>query len=201
MANVNTAYGLRPVSRIGSVPSSNGTTQYQISASDTNKIYTGMPVVVNTTGYISRVGNATGNNVKPLGVFMGCQYTSATELKPVWSPYWPGSGALSTDPVYAMVADDPMQVFAIASNGSMTQANVFQNANLASGQSGTDATGISSAVLDTSTIAGGTAAQKLLRIIGFADEADNNDLSAAGATVLVRLQNHYNAPGFVAVVA
>ena len=201
MANVNTAYGLRPASRIGSVPSSNGGTEYRIDPTDSNKIYQGMPVVVTTDGFIARVGNATGNNTKPLGVFMGCQYVSVTERKPVWSSFWPGAGALTTEPVVATVLDDPMQIFRIAANGAVVQANVFQNANMASAQTGSDSTGVSAGVLDTSTIAGGTATQKLLRIVGFADEADNNTLGSAGVSVLVRFQNHYNAPASIAVVA
>lgn len=201
MANVNTAYGLRPASRLGSVSSNNGGTEYRISPTDSNKIYQGMPVVVTTDGFITRIGSASGNNTKPLGVFLGCQYVSLTERKPVWSPFWPGSGALTSEPVVATVLDDPMQLFRIAADAAITQSAVFQNANMDLAQSGSDTTGVSLGVLDVSTIAGGTAAQKLLRIVGLVNEADNNDLSEAGVTVLVRFQNHYNAPGDIAVVA
>lgn len=201
MANVNTAYGLRPASRIGSVPSSNGGTEYRIDPTDSNKIYQGMPVIVTNDGFIARIGSATGNNEKVLGVFMGCQYVSVIERKPIWSPFWPGSGAITTEPVVATVMDDPMQIFRIAANGAVVQANVFQNANMALAQNGSDTTGVSDGVLDVGTIADSAAAQKLLRIVGFADEADNNTLGSAGVSVLVRFQNHYNAPASVAVVA
>ena len=114
----------------------------------------------------------------------------------MWSMYWPGSGADSNHPVRAFVADDPMQIFAIATDASWTskataRAAVFANANFSSGTSGSTTTGQSSGALAISTIA--TTNTLNMRILGWEEDAMNEDFSASGIPALVRLNNHYNS--------
>ena len=198
MANTNGAYGLRPVGVVGAGANTTGLTEYRIASGNTNAIYQGAPVVPLNTGFIDRVGAATGGGVGLLGVFWGCEYVSSTTGKKTWSNHWPGSGANSTYPIKAYVYDNPMQTFTIASDASLTseataQGHVFANANFADGQSGSATTGISSAKLGVSTIAAPGAALHL-RIIGIQDDAENSDFTAAGIPVMVRLNNHFNSP-------
>lgn len=200
MANANAAFGLKPIQKMGSGANSTGGgnyTMYEIANGNTNKIYAGAPVIPLATGFIDRVGAAAGGTVSLLGVFGGCEYVSSVTGKLTFSNYWPGSGADSNHPIKAIVYDDPMQLFAICSDASLTskaalRGNVFANANFADAQSGSDTTGLSSAKLGVSTIATTNTLQ--LRIMGWQEDVENEDFTAAGIPVIVRLVNHFNAP-------
>jgi len=173
-----------------------GYTQYEIANGNSNAIYFGTPVIPLSTGYIDVVGAAAGGTVGLLGAFMGCRYVASTTGKPTWSNYWPGSGADSNHPVKAFIADDPMQVFSIATDATWTskataRAAVFANANFSSGTSGSTTTGNSSGALAISTI--NTTNTLNLRILGWQEDALNEDFSAAGIPALVRLNNHFNS--------
>ena len=199
MANANGSFGLRPISKLGSNANSTGAsgyTLYEIAAGNSNAIYQGSPVIPLSTGYIDIVGAAAGGTVGLLGVFWGCEYVSSTTGETVFSNYWPGSGADTNHPVKAFVYDDPMQLYAIASNASLTskatlRGHVFANANFATGTSGSTTTGISSASLAVSTIA--TTNTLNLRIMGWQEDPENQDFTAAGIPVIVRLNNHLNS--------
>ena len=199
MANTNGAWGLRPIAKVGSNSNSTGVsgyTMYEIASGNSNVIYQGSPVIPLSTGYIDIVGAAAGGTVGLVGAFMGCKYVASTTGKPTWSSYWPGSGADSNHPVEAFVADDPMQLFSIATDASWTnkataRAAVFANANFSSGTSGSTTSGMSSAALAISTI--NTTANLNLRIMGWEDDPMNQDFSAAGISAIVRLNNSYNS--------
>ena len=200
MANINGAFGLRPIAKMGQNANSmgvSGYTQYEIANANSNAIYFGTPVIPLSTGYIDVVGAAAGGTVGIVGAFMGCKYVSSTTGKPTWSMYWPGSGANTSHPVEAFVADDPMQLFVVATDASWTskataRAAVFANANFSSGTSGSTTTGMSSGALAISTIA---ATKTLnLRIMGWEVDPSNNDFSASGVGAIVRLNNHFNSP-------
>jgi len=200
MANLNGSWGLKPVSKVGQNSNSTGVsgyTQYEIANGNSNAIYTGTPVIPLSTGFIDVVGAAAGGTVGLLGAFMGCRYVSSTTGKPTWSMYWPGSGADSNHPVRAFVADDPMQIFSIATDATWTskataRAAGFANANFATATSGSTTTGMSSGTLAVSTI--NTTNTLNLRILGWVEDSSNEDFSAAGIAALVRLNNHYNSP-------
>jgi hypothetical protein len=152
MANINGAFGLRPIGKVGQNTNSTGSTEYRIAAGNTNAIYQGSPVIPLAAGVIDIVGAAAGGTVGLLGVFQGCEYVSATTGKTVWSNYWPGSGADTNFPVKAFVYDDPAQLFVIATSNvvaaaevraAVTEAEVraaswvFANANFALATGGT----------------------------------------------------------------
>jgi len=197
MANTNGSFGLRPVGTVGQIGNTGGLTEYRIASSNTNKMYQGSPVKPLAAGVIDIVGAAAGGTVGLLGVFWGCEYVSSSTGKTVWSNTWPGSGADSTYPVKAFVYDDPMQVFVIASDATLTdeataRAHVFANANFSTATTGDDTTGLSAGRLAVSTIA--TTNTLNLRVMGIQQDPDNADFAAAGIPVLVRLNNHFNSP-------
>lgn len=200
MANINGAFGLRPIAKMGQNTNSTGATEYRIASDNTNAIYQGSPVIPLAAGVIDIVGAAAGGTVGLLGVFWGCEYVSSTTGEKVFSNYWPGSGADSNFPVKAFVYDDPAQLFVIATSnvvaGADTEAEVraavFANANFASGASGSTTTGLSSASLDLNTIA--TTNTLNLRIMNVMDDPENSDFSVAGVGIIVRLNNHFNSP-------
>ena len=199
MANTNGAFGLRPIGKVGQNANSTGATEYRIAAGNTNAIYQGSPVIPLAAGVIDIVGAASGGTVGLLGVFAGCEYVSSTTGETIFSNSWPGSGADTNFPVKALVYDDPMQQFVIATSNVVAAANteaevraaIFANADMALATGGTAATGMSTATLDLNTIA--TTNTLNLRIMGIQEDPDNADFTVAGIPVIVRLNNHFNS--------
>lgn len=200
MANANTAYGLRPIGLVGSGANTTGVTQYEIASDNSNAIYQYEIVVPTADGVIDQAGDTAGGTTPALGVLMGVEYVDSVQKKPVWLNYWPGSGSVSVDtnhPVKAYVADNPNQLFKVASDASLTNratalAAVFANASLGtSARSGSTNTGSSTAALSVSSIA--TTATLPLRVVGIMDDEANSDFTAAGIPLIVRLNAHFNA--------
>ena len=199
MANSNGSFGLRPLSKMGGGANSTATSNYslyEIANGNTDKLYHGEAVIPLSTGYIGAPGAAAGGTVGLLGVFQGCEYVSSTTGKTIWSNYWPGSGADSNHPVKAYINDDPMQLYVNATDATWTskataRAGVFANANFSTGITGTDATGVSLGRLAISTIA--TTAALQMRGLGWVDDPENADFTAAGIGAIVRLNNHFNS--------
>jgi len=200
MANQETAYGLRPIGLAGSGANSTGLTTYEIASDNTNVIYNGGIVVPLAAGVIDYAGATSGGTTQALGVLMGVEYVDSVTKKTTFLNYWPGSGSVSVDtnhPVKALVADDPNQLFKVASDASLTDratavAAIFANASLGtSARSGSTDTGRSSSALSVSSIA--TTATLPLRIVGIMDDEANSDYTAAGIPLIVRLNAHFNA--------
>jgi len=200
MANSNGAFGLRPYGMLGSAPNSTGTTEYRIASDNSNPIFQGMAVIPLAAGVIDDLQAAAGGNVAIVGVFNGCEYVSSTTGEVIRSNFWPGSGADSNFPVRAFLFDNPSQLFTIATSNVVSAANteaeirtaVFANIAFATGNSGSTTTGISSATADLNTIA--TTNTLAMRIMGVQDDPDNADFTAAGIPLIVRINNHFNAP-------
>jgi len=200
MANSNVAFGFRPYGVLGSAANTTGTTEYRIASDNSNPIFQGMAVIPLAAGVIDDLQAAAGGNVSTVGVFNGCEYVSSTTGEKIFSNFWPGSGADSNFPVKAFVYDNPAQLFTIATSNVVAAANteaevraaVFANIALATGNSGSTTTGISSATVDLNTIA--TTNTLFCRIMGVLDDPENNDFTVAGIPLIVRLNNHFNAP-------
>tara|TARA_R100001129_G_scaffold182685_2_gene163688 strand:+ start:451 stop:1101 length:651 start_codon:yes stop_codon:yes gene_type:complete len=201
MANSNTAYGLRPIGLNGSATNSTGVTQYEIASDNTNAIYQYSICVPLAAGVIDQAGATSGGTTQALGVLMGVEYVDSVNKKPVFVNYWPGSSNVSVDTnhvVKAFVADNPNQLFKVASDATLTnratgQAAVFANATLGtSARTGSTDTGSSNSALSVSSIA--TTATLPLRIVGIMDDEANSDYTAAGIPLIVRLNAHFNAP-------
>ncbi len=200
MANTATAFGLRPIGLVGSAVNSTGVTEYEIATNNTNAIFQYAIVTPTAAGVIDYAGATSGGTTPALGVLMGVQYHDTVQKKPVWLNYWPGSGSVSVDtnyPVKAFVADNPNQLFKVASDATLTDratalAGVFANASLGtSARTGSTNTGSANGALSVSSIA--VTATLPLRIVGIMDDEANSDYTAAGIPMIVRLNAHYNA--------
>lgn len=200
MANQNTAYGLRPIGMVGSGVNSTGVTQYEIASNNTNAIFQYSICVPLAAGVIDQAGATSGGTTQALGVLMGVEYVDSVSKKPIFINYWPGSGSVSVDtnhPVKAFVADNPDQLFKVASDATLTDratalTAVFANASLGtSARTGSTDTGSSNSALSVSSVA--TTATLPLRIVGIMDDAGNSDYAAAGIPLVVRLNAHFNA--------
>ena len=81
----------------------------------------------------------------PVGIFVGCEYYSASQQKNVWSRYWPGtSDAVGNASAY--VIDDPNQLFKVQSgyaSAAITQTSFGQTADINVTPAGNATTGIS----------------------------------------------------------
>jgi len=67
MANTDSSYGLRPISRQGSSANSTGTTEYRIAYDNSNPIFHGMAVIPLAGGVIDDLQAAAGGNVSIAG--------------------------------------------------------------------------------------------------------------------------------------
>jgi hypothetical protein len=193
MANVNGAFGLKPINLAGGAPNSTGTNAYFIK-SDASAIYQGSPVIATNDGTIAITGSASGDTYKHIGVFAGCEYVSSVTGKKTWSNYWPGSGADTNFDIVGYVYDNPVQRFVIATDATFTneataKAAIFENTQFDSGTSGSTTTGNSSAAMDVATL-DATDASLPLKIVGIYDDPENQDFTASGVGMVVMFNNH-----------
>jgi hypothetical protein len=198
MANANVGFGLKPINTAGSTPATQGTNAYFIDSA-ASAIYQGSPVIATDGGEIAVSSSASGDTLKFVGVFAGCEYVSSTTGKKVFSNYWPGSGADTNFDIIGHVYDNPMQRFIVCSDASLTNkagaiATIFELAEFSaeSGKgaaNGSTTTGISAAQLDVSTVDASDLSHPL-KIVGVLDDPENADFTAAGIPLIVMINNH-----------
>jgi len=184
MANIDAAFGLRPIAKVGSAPGgTTGTTKYSIADNQGTAIFTGDPVKYKNDGTVevATAGDAS------CSVFMGCFYTDPTTSKPTFRNHFPAS--LSPGDAIAFVADDPDQLFIAQqdSDGSnIVAADLNLNADLVFG-AGSTSTGMSGVEIDSSTK--NTTAALQVRLIDFYD-TPSNDATANNSILVIKINNH-----------
>ena len=184
MANIDAAFGLRPIAKVGSAPGgTTGTTKYSIADNQGTAIFTGDPVKYKNDGTVevATAGDAS------CGVFMGCFYTVPTTSKPTFRNHFPAS--LSPGDAIAFVADDPDQLYIAQqdSDGSnLVAADLNLNADLVFG-AGSTSTGMSGVEIDSSTK--NTTAALQVRLIDFYD-TQSNDATANNSILVIKINNH-----------
>jgi hypothetical protein len=198
MANANVGFGLKPINTAGSTPATSGTNAYFIDSA-ASAIFQGSPVIATDGGEIAVSSSASGDTLKFVGVFAGCEYVSSTTGKKVWSNYWPGSGADTNFDIIGHVYDNPMQRFVVCSDASLTNkagaiATIFELAEFSAetgkgADDGSTTTGISAAQLDVSTVDAADLSHPL-KIVGVLDDPENADFTAAGIPLIVMINNH-----------
>lgn len=139
--------------------------KYTIASGYATALYSGNPVMLEGTGGTITAGGTTGDL---LGIFLGVEYVDSTG-KPVVSNTWPASTTVlaGTTPV-AWVIDDYTTVFEVQNVGSVTQANIGEEANTTA-HSGNTLTGLAA----TTLAAPNGTTQSQWRIIGFGQQVDN----------------------------
>lgn len=181
MANVDKAFGLRP---LGNLSASGSQKQfgYEIADNQAGAIFQGDLVTV-YDGYLVQFDPSA--HTAAVGVFNGCNYIDPTTGKPTFSNYYPGSVNITQGKIVADVMDDPNQLFIIQNDGTSAAANYGKNADVVVG-TGSTTTGVSAMELDTSSIAN-TAALNL-KIVGLWDVPGN--AVGANAVVVVKINEH-----------
>ena len=187
MANVDKAFGLRPMGNL-SATGSQKQYGYEIADNQSGAIYQGDLVTI-YDGYIVKF--APASHTAAVGVFNGCNYIDPTTGKPTWKNYYPGSVNITSGKIIADVIDDPNQLFTIQADEDIVAADIGKNADVV-GTGGSTTTGQSTMELDSSTIAN-TAALNL-KIVGLYNTPGN--AYGNNAVVVVKINEHlYGSAG------
>ena len=187
MANIDKAFGLRPLGNL-SATGAQAQYGYEIADNQSGAIFQGDLVTI-FDGYLVKFAPAT--HTAAVGVFNGCQYIDPTTGKPTWKNYYPGSVNITAGKIVADVIDDPSQLFLIQADEDIVQADIGKNADVV-GTGGSTTTGVSTMELDSSTIAN-TAALNL-KIVGMYDVPGN--ALGTNAVVVVKINEHlYGSAG------
>ena len=182
MANQDSAFGLRPIGKVGQNRDNQGLSEYSIAASST-AIYFQDPVKALATGYI---GVAAAGDVL-LGSLNGIFYTAATTNKPTWANNLAGSNTASD--IVGFVSDDPYERFEVQTDnsGASAQTDVFMNYDILYA-AGDSANYVSKVELDDSTT---SASSGQLKVLGVSKEIKNNDLASANTNFVVTINEHF----------
>jgi hypothetical protein len=181
MANLDQPFGFRAVGDLGSNINNGGTSKYKIASGESDVIYKGDVVQLETSGCITVSGNTTTGNI---GVFNGCYYIDPTTKKPTWSNYYPGSITPGSGDIEAFVYDDPNQLFEVQANGTIAQTAVGDNCDQVYA-AGSTINGQSKSELGS--VAGGTAQFRVVRI---SEDPENSDISSANSNWIVKFNEH-----------
>ena len=104
---VDKPYGLKPINLIGGQPYAGSTRLMKIASGYATSIYYGDVVKRISDGTIQKdTGTSTAT---PVGIFMGCTYTSPVTGQKLFAQYYPASTTASD--IQAYVVDDPDVLF------------------------------------------------------------------------------------------
>ena len=196
MANTFSPFGFQDIGRADGASWIANRRAYQILYSNSHKLYTGDICVMLSTGYIDTLSPGT---TPPLGIFVGCEYYSASQNKMVQSPFYPGNGDTVTNGIVtAFVLDDPSLEFLVQTGWSAgspipaPQAWVGMNAQYANG-TGSSLTGLSGAYLDVNTTPTTTSTFpfRILSLVGNPPGANGSDATTAYNYVKVAWNNQF----------
>ena len=188
MANVDKAFGLRPLGNL-SATGAQKQFAYEIADNQSGAIYQG-DLVTLSGGYVVKYDSTL--HTAALGVFNGCNYIDPTSGKPTWKNYYPGSVNITAGVISAEVVDDPNQLFLIQADEDVVQADIGLNAPIAY-TAGSTTTGLSATELDSSLIA--NTASLVLKIVGFYN-TPSNERATNHVDVVVKINTHlYGSTG------
>ena len=200
-------YGLRPYSGLGGSYNTGGFTEYPILDGDAELLFTGDLMMRETNGYVTRMGETSGASptgasavLQTIGPAVGFRYTNA-EGQPTWSQHYPGG----LTEAFAMVADDPHQLFVVQSDGlgaTAVQADMGENAPLDNLQvsDANTSTGLSGIQVDISGAA--ATAALAVRLISIVQDGTNEAITGGTQTsnLIVRINDIAHAYSQTAVV-
>ena len=180
MANKDSAFGLRPIGKVGQNRDNQGLSEYDIAASAT-AIFQNDPVEMAATGTIT-VAAATDTL---LGSLTGVFFTDASTSKPTFANHLKASNT-ATD-IKGFVSDDPYERFEIQSDDATAAADVGLNADIVYA-SGASPNFVSKVELDHSDLKTGTAQ---LRVLGISKDIENNEAGSANVNLVVMINEHF----------
>lgn len=113
---IDAPYGLRPVKLVSGSPYNGVTRQYGIASGYDTNIFYGDAVTLVTGGTVER--DAADAAMTPIGIFVGCSYTSPTTKQKLFSQYYPADTAASDIQAYVVDATDVLFKVAVVSSGT-----------------------------------------------------------------------------------
>ena len=179
MANKDSAFGLKPIGKVGQNRDNQGLSEYSIAAS-ASAIYFQDPVELAATGTITVAAASDAL----LGSLNGVFFTDATTDKPTYANHLNASNT-ATD-IVGFVSDDPYERFEIQADGATAAADVGLNADIVYA-AGSSPDYVSKVELQTSDQKTGTAQ---LRIIGISKDPDNNTAGSANVNLVTIINEH-----------
>ena len=180
MANKDSAFGLRPIGKVGQNRDNQGLSEYDIAAS-ASALYQNDPVEMAATGTIT-VAAATDTL---LGSLTGVFFTDASTSKPTFANHLKGSNT-ATD-IKGFVADDPYERFEIQSDDATAAADVGLNADIVYA-AGASQNYVSKVELDHSDLKTATAQ---LRVLAISKDIENNEAGSANVNLVVMINEHF----------
>ena len=180
MANKDSAFGLRPIGKVGQNRDNQGLSEYDIAAS-ASAIFQNDPVEMAATGTIT-VAAATD---LLLGSLTGVFFTDASTSKPTFANHLKASNT-ATD-IKGFVSDDPYERFEIQSDDATAAADVGLNADIVYA-SGASPNFVSKVELDHSDLKTATAQ---LRVLGISKDIENNEAGSANVNLVVMINEHF----------
>ena len=204
MANRSTSgFGLRMAMRLGNTPAIGGQSKYAIKSGLGVGIFKGNPASIQLagdTGYIQDSGFSTtddgndggidfttANDALLVGVHNGVFFIDGTTSKPTFANSVAASATFGTNPNtnstdgVAFVNDDPDQEYVVKADAAVGQAIFGLCGNINDFAAGDAKDGASTATFDSGT----QGETKMFRIVRSAEDPDNEDLTAAGANIIV----------------
>jgi len=183
MANQDSAFGLRPVGKVGQNADNGGMSEYQIADNEASSIFQGDPVIpqASNTGFIDVA--AAGNTL--LGVFWGVNYTDPTTGKPTFRNHYTQTNITSGD-IDAFVYDDPYERFEVQGDGASARTDIFKVADIVYA-AGSTVNGTSNVELDVSDLA---ATDGQLRVVGISTDPDNSEIGSDNINYIVSINEH-----------
>ena len=204
MANRSTSgFGLRMAMRLGNTPAIGGQSKYAIKSGLGVGIFKGNPASIQLagdTGFIQDSafsttddGNdggidfTTANDALLVGVHNGVFFIDGTTNKPTFANSVAASSTFGTNPNtgstngVAFVNDDPDQEYVVKADAAVGQAIFGLCGNINDFAAGDAKDGASTATFDSGT----QGETKMFRIVRSAEDPDNEDLTAAGANIIV----------------
>jgi len=178
MANKNTqGFGLIAAGMLGQTPATQGLGKYKIDAGYATTIYNG-GAVASAAGYIVD-GQTTDAPI--IGVLNGVFYNAATTLKPTFANHYTQVTPANSEDIDAFVFDSPTQQYVVSTDAAVAQAGFLETYDMNT-SAGNDTTGKSTATLDIGDTSADSATFRLLRV---AEDPENEDITAAFASVVV----------------
>jgi len=204
MANRSTSgFGLRMAMMLGNSPAIGGQSKYAIKSGLGVGIFKGNPASIQLagdTGYIQDSGFSTtddgndggidfttANDALLVGVHNGVFYIDNTTSKPTFANSVAASTTFGTNPNtnstdgVAFVNDSPYQEYIVKADGVVTQALFGLCGNMNDFAAGDAKDGASTSTFDI----GAQAETKMFRIVRVAEDPDNEDITTAGANLIV----------------
>ena len=205
MANIDAAFGLRPIKHRNGAPYNGAVNPYYVPAGYGTALFIGDPVTKTGTAN-SAILEVPGGNFN-VGTLPAVNKTAAGDDNPITGVivgFGPDPDGLSR--IYnpasterlVYVCDDPDVVFEIQADGAIAATQVGLNAVLIYTNSGSTTTGMSGAELDTTSDAPAADASNQLTIQRVVNRVDV-EAGSANTVVEVKINNHTEAHGAIGI--